>query len=69
MATGDTSVFSGSMLFQRVFLTRGPSGGLVPVSDMNSSKVDMLSYAVAVLHDDAGMLDQDMEELSLSLSN
>ena len=33
MSTGNASVFSGSVLFQRVFLARGPSGGLVPVSD------------------------------------
>ena len=69
MATGDASVFSGAMLFQRVFLARGPSGGLVPVSEMSDGTVDLLSYAVAVLYDEAGDLDCDMEELGLRLTN
>ena len=67
IVTGDASVFNGNALFQRVFLTRGPSGGLMPFSEMSNGRIDMLSYAVAVLYDHAGSLDRDMEELGLSL--
>lgn len=67
MANGDANVFNGPRLFQRVFLSRGPSGGLVPVSKTSDGTVDTLSYAVAVLFDDAGTLDRDMDELGLNL--
>ena len=69
MATGNANVFSGAMLFQRVFLARGPSGGLVPISEMSNGTVDLLSYAVAVLYDEVCDLDRDMEELGLSLAD